>query len=209
MFPEFDRKTNKISIGTTVGLHQTRTISCIVFLLLISGCGGYAAHTYPPLTAEDFLTKVISNNNFKIIDGVSFSKAQILYPARITSIYHIIPVGDYLLAKTTLALPERSNIEQLRLNSFNSTCMPSQFIAPEAKCVTSVIITLIIHGAYKNIAIKDEVDAGPLFIAGDFAPPFTWGDMLNEPIRIEAQKVIDSLQMKMHDNFVKILEDVE
>src|SRR4051812_46307890 len=80
------------------------TFGLIGLILGLAGCGGYSPVVFPAVSTPDMLTKIVGNPNFKAIDGNSFSNAVMLYPTRTGTSHHSIPVSDYLLSRTVLAL---------------------------------------------------------------------------------------------------------
>jgi hypothetical protein len=150
------------------------------------------------------LTRVVANLNFKYIDGDSFANAVMLYPTRIASSHHSIPVGDYLLSRTVLALPPDAAITALRLVEYRSICGPSRVLAPQARCVTKARFAVATREDEREITAEAETDVGPLMVAGDFSPPFTWGDYFTEVIHEEARRAVDGLQLKMRDAFATL-----
>ena len=183
---------------------QVRRWSVYALALGLSGCGGYSPVVFPAVTAPDMLTRVVANPNFKAVDGTSFANAAMLYPTRVGTSHHSIPVGDYLVSRIVLALPPNAAISALRLTEYRSVCRPSGFVSPQARCATKATFQVETPGGAKSISVESEVDTGPLYVVGDISPPFTWGDMPVDAIHQEARKSIDALEVAMRASFSRL-----
>src|SRR5437868_3112493 len=107
-----------------------------LLVLFLSACGGYSPITYQPVVVPDMLTKVTSNKNFKAVDNKSFAEAAMLYPTRTGKAHHIVPVGDYLLSRVVLGLPEDAGISKIRLEDYHSECSAKGILGPHLWCLT-------------------------------------------------------------------------
>jgi hypothetical protein len=177
------------------------TFAVVLALPLLSACGGYSPVIYQPVTVPDLLTKVTANRNFKTVDSKSFADAVLQYPTRTGSSYHTIPVGDYLLSRVVLALPEDSEISNIQLKSYESRCASKGMLGPHLLCVTRIRLTVTARGKDYALELSDEADVGPVFIPGDIAPPFTMGDYLEGPIHEQARRTVDHVAVKLRPAF--------
>jgi hypothetical protein len=174
-----------------------------LLVLFLSACGGYSPITYQPVVVPDMLTKVTSNKNFKAVDNKSFAEAAMLYPTRTGKTHHIVPVGDYLLSRVVLGLPEDAGISNIRLEDYHSECSAKEILGPHLWCLTNARLMIAIGGRDRLIDLADEADVGPVFVPGDIAPPFTMGDNLEGPIHTQARATVDHLTAKLWPAFSK------
>ena len=183
------RKNRKIII---------RTIALVVVTDFLSACGGYVPHQYPPLMVSDSMTRIATNKNFKAVDSPSFGNAVMLYPTRLGDTYHSVPIGDYLLSRVVLGLPEDAGIAKIRLDEYKSKC---ESRIPHFWCTTSARLAVTAHGSDKILDVTDEVDVGPRFLPGDISFPFTTGDFFDGAIHAQARKTVDGISIKILEAF--------
>lgn len=181
-----------------------RAVLAVVLALQVAGCGGYAGVRFPAVASTDMLTRVVANPNFRMVDGESFADAAMLYPTRLPSNHHTIPVGDYLLSRTVLALPSDVEISSLRLVEYRSACLASRLFAPQARCATKAVFAVGTRQGMRTLEVSATPDVGPLFVVGDIVPPFTWGDHPTEAIHAEARLTVDALQAEMRQAFAQL-----
>jgi hypothetical protein len=175
-----------------------QAIAFIAAATFLATCGGYSAHQYPPLTASDVMTKISTDKTYKAADYISFANAVMLYPARANVSYHSIPVGDYLLSRVISALPQDAEFTKIRLDEYKSKCEFRGFLS-HVWCTTSARLTVASRGKDSTFDVADDVDVGPGIVAGDIAPPFTWGGFNDEAIHAMARMTVDSISKKFHD----------
>jgi len=171
----------------------TSTTAVLATVLVVAGCGGYSPITFQPVAVPDALTKVTTNKNFAVVDNASFSDAVMLYPNRTQKPVHRIPVGDYLLSRIVLALPQDAGISKVRLAQYSNVCEGRGTFGPHLWCVTKTRLQVTANNVERTLDVTDEADVGPVFIAGDISPPFTMGDTLEGPIHGQARASVDHL----------------
>lgn len=164
----------------------------LILSLFLIACGGYTARVYPPVQVPNALTKVASSPNYAVADHKSFASAFIPYPTRNNNSNHSIPVGDYLLSRVVLALPQKSGINTIALKAYDNNCASRGVFGPHLWCVYRLSVDIIQDGKKRNLLAKGEVDVGPKFIPGDVSPPFTFGNRLVRVIHFQARRAVDA-----------------
>jgi hypothetical protein len=158
----------------------------------LAACGGYVPRVYPAVMVPEMMSQIEANKNFKVADNTSFSNAIMLYPTRTGDSDHRIPVGNYLLSRAVLALPDDAGLTKIRLDEYRSECESRGVFGPHLWCTTNAQLTIAIRGKDQILHATDEVDVGPVYIPGDMSLPCPASAPVRQILEVEERRISGS-----------------
>ena len=183
---------------------MSNAIFTIVCMTLLSCSAGSSALNSIPV--ENALTRVVANSNFKVADNASFASAFILYKGGTPDAIHKIPIGDYLLSRIVLSIPEDLDISSIRLLRFEARIDPDGIVMPHARCRGSCNLEIIYAGQTLTISVPIDQNLGPFYVYGSYSPPYSQGlPGETEPaIHAQVKKAVDQTARDISSKFASL-----